>query len=105
MRDFSFSLRALAQAKRAAATALAGPVATAKLVVVLPVVGVLFGIALGFDTIGTLVGTPTGLVCLIVGTGLMWAAKMWSWHLVRAAAPSDLTPGLALDLLAVAVLG
>ena len=105
LREFSFSLRALAQAKRAAATALAGPVATAKLVVVLPLVGVLFGVALGFDTIGTLVSTPPGLVCLVVGCVLLWLARVWNRHLVRVASPTDLTPGLALDLLAVAVSG
>ncbi len=105
LREFSSSLRALAQARRAASTALSGPVATAKLVVVLPVVGVLFGVALGFDTVGTLVSTPAGLVCLGVGLALLWAARRWNRRLVWAATPSDLTPGLALDLLAVAVSG
>lgn len=105
LREFSHSLRALAQAKRAAATALAGPVATAKLVVVLPVVGVLFGMALGFDTIGTLVSTPAGLACLVVGASLLWGARVWNRRLVRSASPKELTPGLTLDVLAVAVSG
>lgn len=105
LREFSFSLRALAQAKRAATTALSGPVATAKLVMVLPVVGVLFGIALGFDTIGTLVATGPGLACLGIGCVLLGLARVWNRRLVRSASPTDLTPGLALDLLAVAVSG
>ncbi len=105
LKEFSLSLRALAQARRAAATALSGPVATAKLVVVLPVVGILFGVALGFDTIGTLVATAPGIVCLITGSALLWAARVWNRKLVRAATPADLTPGLLLDLLAVAVSG
>ena len=105
LREFSSSLRALAQAARAASTALSGPKATAKLVMVLPVVGVLFGIALGFDTVGTLFTTTPGLVCLGAGCLLLWVARFWNRRLVRAATPSDLTPGLALDLLAVAVSG
>lgn len=105
LREFSSSLRALAQSARAATTALSGPAATAKLVMVLPIVGVLFGIALGFDTIGTLLGTTPGLVCLGAGCSLLWIARWWSRQLVRAATPTDLTPGLMLDLLAVAVSG
>lgn len=105
LREFSSSLRALAQSARAATTALSGPAATAKLVMVLPVAGVLFGIALGFDTIGTLLGTTPGLVCLGAGCALLWTARWWNRRLVRAATPTDLTPGLVLDLLAVAVSG
>lgn len=105
LKEFSSSLRALAQARRAAATALSGPVATAKLVVVLPLVGILFGVALGFDTIGTLVATTPGIVCLLAGSALLWTARVWNRKLVRSATPTDLTPGLVLDLLAVAVSG
>lgn len=105
LREFSASLRALAQARRATATALAGPVATARLVVLLPVIGILFGMALGFDTIGTLFSTAPGIVCLVVGSALLWAARGWNRRLVHAAIPRDLTPGLELDLLAVAVSG
>ncbi len=105
LKEFSLSLRSLAQARRAAATALSGPAATAKLVVLLPVIGILFGVALGFDTIGTLVATTPGTVCLVAGSALLWTARVWNRKLVRAATPSDLTPGLVLDLLAVAVSG
>ena len=105
LREFSSSLRALAQARRAAATALSGPVATAKLVMVLPVVGILFGMALGFDTVEVLFTTPPGIACLVVGGALLLVARAWNQKLVRAATPTDLTPGLALDLLAVAVSG
>ena len=41
--------------------ALAEPAATAKLMGWLPLVAVLLGVALGFDTLGTLVGSPIGL--------------------------------------------
>lgn len=105
LREFSSSLRSLAQARRDAATALAGPVATARLVIVLPAVGVLFGMALGFDTLGTLFATPPGLVCLALGCALLWAARVWNRRLVRKASRGDPTPGLTLDLLAIAVAG
>lgn len=105
LREFSSSLRALAQARRAAATALSGPIATAKLVMVLPLVGIVFGLALGFDTLGVLFATPPGIVCVLVGSALLLAARVWNRKLVRAATPTNLTPGLALDLLAVAVSG
>jgi tight adherence protein B len=85
--------------------ALAAPVATARMVMALPAVGVLFGMALGFDTLGTLFGTPAGLACLGAGTGLMVIARLWNRRLVRSAAPGRHTPGLALDLVAIAVSG
>jgi tight adherence protein B len=60
---------------------------------------------LGFDTLGTLFATPIGWVCLGVGAGLMFGAARWNRQLVRRAQPRDLTPGLAFDLLAIAVAG
>jgi tight adherence protein B len=105
LRRFAGSLRALADAQREVATALAGPLATARMVMALPVVGVLFGLALGFDTIGTLVTTVPGIVCLVVGGALMLAARAWNRRLVARARPDDLTPGLRLELVAIAVSG
>lgn len=103
--SFASSLRDLTQTRRAREIALAAPIATAKLVVALPAVGLLFGFVLGFDTIGTLFATPVGLVCLITGAALMLLARFWNRRLVARAEPADVTPGLALDLLAVAVSG
>lgn len=105
LNEHAVSLRALADARRAAASALAGPAATAKLVVILPIVGILFGIALGFNTVGTLVSTTPGLVCLGAGCALLWVGRTWSRRLVMAATATELNPGLALDLLAIAVSG
>ncbi len=65
----------------------------------------LFGAALGFDTIGTLFTTTPGLVCLGVGGVLLLAARAWNGRLVRRATPTNLTPGLVFDLLAIAVSG
>jgi tight adherence protein B len=105
LRDFAHSLRDLAQARREIAVAMAAPNATARLVLALPLVGLLFGMLLGFDTLGTLFTTPIGWVCLGLGAGLMLGASRWNRRLVRRAQPRDLTPGLAFDLLAIAVSG
>lgn len=102
---FAASLRSLAQIQRDMQVALAGPVATARMVMALPVVGVLFGLALGFDTIGTLFTTVPGLACLVLGLALMTVARFWNKRLVAAARPRMLTPGLTLDLMAIALSG
>ena len=105
LRDFAGSLRDLAQAGREIAVAMAAPNATARLVLALPLVGLLFGMLLGFNTLGTLFTTPIGWACLGLGGGLMLGASRWNRRLVRRAQPRDLTPGLAFDLLAIAVSG
>ena len=105
LRDLAGSLRDLAQTGREVQVAIAAPVATARMVMVLPVVGILFGIALGFDTLRTLFATPLGLSCLLLGAVLMAAARAWNSRLVRAAQPAETTPGLAIDLVAIAVGG
>ena len=105
LRDFAESLRGLAQAQREIAIALASPKATARLVLALPLVGVLFGVLLGFDSLGTLFTTLPGWLCVVVGTALMLLAWRWNGRLVRRAQPNNLTPGLGFDLLAIAVSG
>jgi tight adherence protein B len=105
LRDFAASLRDLHQAQRDIAVALAAPVATARLVVALPVVGLLFGMALGFNTLATLTTTPIGWACLALGAVLLASAAAWNRRLVRSASPKDLTPGLEFDLTAIAISG
>jgi tight adherence protein B len=99
------SLRDLAQTNREVQVALAAPRATARMVMVLPVVGILFGAALGFNTVATLMTTLPGLVCLASGAVLIFAARLWNGRLVRAARPADTTPGLVMDLTAIAISG
>lgn len=103
--DLADSLRSLAQVQRDMDSALAGPVATARMVMALPAVGVLFGLALGFDTVGVLFGNPLGVACLVAGCVLLLAGRAWNRHLVASAQPSHLTPGLEFDLMAIAVSG
>jgi tight adherence protein B len=80
-------------------------VATARLVLVLPLLGLGFGLALGFDTVTTLVATPLGWACLGVGASLVALAFVWNRSLVRRARPRDRSPGLACDLVAIALGG
>ncbi len=103
--SYAAALRSLAQAQRDVRVALAGPVATARIVMALPAVGVLFGLALGFNTLGTLFTTVPGWVCLIAGSLLIFAAARWNRRLVASAQPKDATPGLDLELMAIAVSG
>lgn len=105
LRRYAGSLRDLAQTQRDARVALAAPIATARMVVALPVVGVLFAMALGFNTLATLFGTPVGWVCLVVGCGLILIAMRWNTRMVTAARPKDASPGIGCELMAIAVSG
>jgi tight adherence protein B len=105
LREFATSLRDVSQNQRDLAVALAAPTATARMVMVLPVVGVLFGMALGFNTLATLFTTVPGLVCLLLGAAMMVLARLWNRRLLAAAQPTRFTPGLSLDLMAIAVSG
>lgn len=105
LRDYARSLRTLSAVERDIASALAGPRATARMVTLLPVVGVLFGMLLGFNTLGVLFTTLPGLGCLVVGSGLIALAAAWNKRLVASAQPRNLTPGLRSELVAISVSG
>ncbi|CAN5401175.1 hypothetical protein BH10ACT6_BH10ACT6_15470 [soil metagenome] len=102
---FAASLRELAQSLRDVEVALAGPLATSRIVLALPAVGLLFGALLGFDAPRILATTPAGWGCLVVGGALIVGGVRWNRRLVRSASENDPTPGLAFELLAVAVSG
>jgi tight adherence protein B len=106
------SLRAMATALRDGQeaaddvrVALAEPAATAKLLGWLPLVAVVLGVALGFDTFGTLLGNPIGIACLALGGALILGAQRWNAALVRRARPAAGVPGLDAELLAIALSG
>jgi tight adherence protein B len=105
LRRFAEVLRSLAQGRRNVEVALAGPTATSRIVLALPAIGLLFGMLLGFDALRILATTPAGWICLAVGGLLVVGGVGWNRRLIRAARSMDATPGLALELLAIAVSG
>jgi len=105
LRDTAASLRDVAELQRELDAALAGPRATSRLVALLPPVGIAFGAVLGFDTVGVLLGSALGIACAIAGVVLLIVGHAWSRALVGRAGRPEPAPGLALDLLAVALTG
>ncbi|GAA2079424.1 hypothetical protein GCM10009840_13270 [Pseudolysinimonas kribbensis] len=105
LRDLAATLRGLAQAAREVEVALAGPVATARVVLLLPLVGIGLAALLGVNALGALVTTVPGWVCLAGGGGLIVLGIRWIGGMVRGASRLDPTPGLPLDLLAIALRG
>ncbi|WP_433249655.1 type II secretion system F family protein [Streptosporangium sp. CA-135522] len=75
-----------AQAHRQDVTAqLAGPRATARLLAGLPVLGLLMAMGLGMRPLHFLLGSPAGLVCLVVGLGLDGCGLWWTHRLITHA--------------------
>ena len=64
---------------------LAGPRATARLLAVLPLLGIGMAAALGADPLSFLCGSLPGLACLIAGVALDIAGVYWTTRLARAA--------------------
>ncbi|GAB2519090.1 hypothetical protein [Paramicrobacterium agarici] len=104
LRTLAATLRAIGQTQRDIAAALAGPRSTSRLVMLLPVVGIGFGMLLGFDTWAAL-GTVPGAICGVLGVLLMLGGWKWSSALARRAQPRDTAPGLIVDLTAIALSG
>ncbi|UWF78726.1 type II secretion system F family protein [Microbacterium sp. EF45047] len=105
-------LRALAESLQDAAAAaddvriaLAEPAGTARLLLWLPVAGLLLGYALGFDTVTVLTTNPFGIACVAAGLLLVLLARWWTRRLVRRAQPEPGTPGMHAELVAVALSG
>lgn len=65
--------------------ALAGPRSTARILVWLPLFGILLASALGADPIGFLFGGPVGLLMVVGGAGLMLIGRRWIKHLINHA--------------------
>lgn len=105
LQRFAESLRDLAESLREVEVALAGPLATSRIVLALPAIGLLFGVLLGFDAPRILLTTPPGWTCLVLGALLIAGGLRWNRALIRRARESEAAPGLALELLAIAVSG
>lgn len=98
-------LGAAEDARREVRIALAGPLATSRVVLALPLLGLAGGALLGVDTLGVLATTPPGWFCLVAGALLLLVARRWTRRLVARARESDPTPGLGAELTAIAVSG
>ncbi|MCU1481104.1 MAG: Integral rane protein [Subtercola sp.] len=105
LRDLSKTLVEVGDVRRTVEVALAAPIATARMMTLLPVAGLAFGAVLGFDTVHTLFATVPGVVCLVAGSALLLVSSRWNALLVRAAQPRHVSSGLSLDLMAVAMSG
>lgn len=78
-------LRAEAGARAAVRVAVAGAAVSARTVSLLPVAGLALGALLGAPPWESLLGSPFGRLCLVVGLVLLVAGRWWSRRLVRAA--------------------
>ena len=105
LRQLTSTFREVGQLHRTLEVALAGPTATARMMMALPLVGILFGALMGFDALRTLFFTVPGLICLVIGTALMLLGHLWNGRLMRTARSTDPAPGLELDLMAIAMTG
>lgn len=105
LRVIAETLRDASSAEDDVRIALAEPAGTAKLLLWMPFAGLLLGFALGFDTLGAIVGTPAGAACVVAGLVLVLAARAWTARLLRQARPKPGTPGMRAELVAVALSG
>ena len=87
VRRLEEGLRAEAAQRRRVEAELAGPRATAGLLAVLPVGGLLLAAGVGADPLHVLLETPVGLVCLALGLGFDALGVLWTERLVRRVRP------------------
>ena len=105
LRGLAATLRDAQEAADDVRVALAEPAATARLMGWLPLVAVLLGVALGFDTLATLATDPIGIACLVAGAVLILCGRRWTAALVARARVDGRLPGLDAELLAIALSG
>lgn len=82
---YADGLLAQEEAADARAVALAGPRATSRVLVVLPVAGIGLGVLIGADPITVLTQTAIGRWCAVLGTALAALGWWWSQRLVQLA--------------------
>lgn len=79
------ALRAEQEARDEVAAALGPPRATARMLAVLPVFGLMLGGSMGADPVGFLLGSGWGIGCLSAGVGLALLGVWWVERLAEAA--------------------
>ena len=105
LRMLADSLQDAASAADDVRVALAEPAGTARLLLWMPLAGLLLGFALGFDTLTVIFTNPIGGACIVAGFVLVLAARGWTRRLLRRAQPAPGTPGMRAELVAVALSG
>lgn len=105
LRSLSAAMRRSASADRAVLVALAGPRASARVVLALPILGLALGTVWGAGALEVLLTTPVGWVCCVTAAGLVAVGQRWSRRMVLWATPDGHVPGIELDAWAVALSG
>lgn len=86
------ALSAESEARADREASLAGPQATARVLLWLPVVGVLLGAVLGVDPVATALGGGVGTAGLLAGGVLLLVGRRWSGRLVARARAAGAPP-------------
>lgn len=105
LRSVADSLRDAAELRDDVKVALAEPTSSARLMLWLPLLGLVVAAGLGLNPFRVLFTTPLGGICLGVGIALILLARVWTRKLVRQAQPAPGTPGMHEELLAAALSG
>lgn len=105
LRGMSHALRDAQETHDDVRVAMAEPRNTARLMSVLPLLGVVISAALGFDVVDVLLSPGAGVACLVAGLVLVVSGRLWTSALVRRARPAPGTPGLRAELTAIALGG
>ena len=105
LRALAGALRRTAASDRAVRVALAGPRASARVVLALPALGLALGSTWGAGAVEVLFATPVGWTCCVVAAVLVGLGRTWTARLVCTATPDGHVPGVLLDAWAVAVSG
>lgn len=105
LRAVADSLRDASELRDDVRVALAEPMASARLMTWLPLLGLVVAAGLGLDPLGVLFGTTLGIVCLVAGLAMIVTARVWTRRLVVRAQPAPETPGMHEELLAAALSG
>lgn len=85
LESLAHGLRASADAAAGQAAALAAPQATARVLLVLPLLGLVLGTLMGADPVRALFGTAVGRLSLLAGLGFIIVGLLWTKALLRAA--------------------
>ncbi|MHA7135476.1 hypothetical protein [Oerskovia turbata] len=92
LESIAHALAAEAEARAAREASLAGPAATARVLLWLPLVGVVLGAALGVDPVATALGGGLGTAGLLVGGVLLLVGRRWTGRLVSRARAAGAPP-------------